>query len=68
MFELLKKVLAPIGPSGRETPVANAIRSEIEGHVDTIETDAMGNLIATKLGKGEHPHKIMFSAHMDHIG
>ena len=68
MFELLKKVLAPIGPSGRETPVANAIRSEIEGHVDTIETDAMGNLIATKLGKGEHPRKIMFSAHMDHIG
>lgn len=68
MFDLLKKVLRPVGPSGMEEPVAAAIREEIEGHVDTIETDAMGNLIATKLGKGEHPRKVMLSAHMDHIG
>ena len=68
MFELLKKVLAPIGPSGLEAPVAEVIREEIAAYVDTIEVDAMGNLIATKLGKGENPKKIMFSAHMDHIG
>lgn len=68
MFDLLKKVLRPVGPSGMEEPVAAAIREEIEGYVDTIETDAMGNLIATKLGKGEHPRKVMLSAHMDHIG
>lgn len=68
MFDVLKKVLKPIGPSGMEEPVAAVIREEIAGHVDTIETDAMGNLIATKLGKGENPRKIMLSAHMDHIG
>ena len=68
MFELLKKVLAPIGPSGLEAPVAAVIREEIEKYVDTIEVDALGNLIATKLGKAENPRKVMLSAHMDHIG
>ncbi len=68
MFELLKKVLSPIGPSGLEAPVAAVIREEIEKHVDTIETDALGNLIATKLGKAANPRKVMISAHMDHIG
>lgn len=68
MFDMLKKVLAPIGPSGMEEPVAAVIREELKDYVDTIETDALGNLICTKLGKGENPRKIMFSAHMDHIG
>ena len=68
MFELLKKVLSPVGPSGLEGPVAEVIREEIAAYVDTIEVDAMGNLIATKLGKGENPRKVMLSAHMDHIG
>ena len=68
MFELLKKVLAPIGPTGLEGPVAEVIREEIKDYVDTIEVDALGNLIATKLGKEENPRKVMLSAHMDHIG
>ena len=68
MFELLKKVLAPIGPTGLEGPVAEVIREEIRDYVDTIEVDALGNLIATKLGKAENPRKVMLSAHMDHIG
>ena len=68
MFELLKKVLSPVGPSGLEAPVAEVIREEIAAYVDTIEVDALGNLIATKLGKAENPKKVMLSAHMDHIG
>ncbi len=68
MFDLLKKVLTPHGPSGLEEPVAAVIRAEVENYVDAIETDALGNLICTKLGKGENPKKVMLSAHMDHIG
>lgn len=68
MFEMLKKLLAPIGPSGLEAPVAAVIREEIEKYVDTVEVDALGNLIATRLGKAETPRKVMLSAHMDHIG
>lgn len=68
MMELLKKLLAPIGPSGLEGPVAAAITEEIKDCVDELHTDALGNLIAVKRGVGENPKKVMFSAHMDHIG
>ena len=68
MFDTLKKVLAPVAPAGIEDAVAEVIRNEIRPYVDSIETDALGNVIAVKNGKGENPKKIMFSAHMDHIG
>lgn len=68
MFEILKKVLKPVGPSGMEEPVAAVIREELNGCVDTMETDAMGNLICIKNGTAPDGKKIMFSAHMDHIG
>ncbi len=68
MFEVLKKVLAPIGPSGLEEPVAAAIREEVKDFVDSMESDAMGNLICVKKGTDPNGKKIMFSAHMDHIG
>ena len=68
MFDILKKVLKPIGPSGLEEPVAAAIREEVKDYVDTMETDALGNLICVKKGTDPNGKKIMFSAHMDHIG
>jgi len=68
MFDILKKVLKPIGPSGLEEPVAAAIRVEVKDYVDTMETDALGNLICVKKGTDANGKKIMFSAHMDHIG
>ena len=48
MFELLKKVLKPYGPSGNETEVAEVIQRELTGHVDSMTVDAMGNLIVVK--------------------
>ena len=68
MFDILKKVLKPVGPSGLEEPVAAAIRVEVKDYVDTMETDALGNLICVKKGTDPNGKKIMFSAHMDHIG
>lgn len=68
MFEILKKVLKPIGPSGMEEPVAAAILEEVKDYVDEVKTDALGNLICIKKGTDENARKIMFSAHMDHIG
>lgn len=68
MFELLKKVLAPVAPSGLEEPVAAVIREEVAPYVDSIETDALGNLICIKNGTDAQPEKVMVSAHMDHIG
>jgi len=68
MLELLKKVLKPVAPSGLEEPVAAIIREEVAPYVDSIETDALGNLICVKNGTEANPEKIMLSAHMDHIG
>ena len=68
MFDILKKVLKPIGPSGMEEPVAAAIHEELNWCVDSMETDALGNLICVKNGTDPNGKKIMFSAHMDHIG
>ena len=68
MLELLKKVLKPVAPSGLEEPVAAVIREEVAPYVDSIETDALGNLICVKNGTEANSEKIMLSAHMDHIG
>lgn len=66
MKDTLRKVLMPYGPSGNEVPIAKALAELVKPYVDEIRTDAMGNLIATKRGKGGK--RILFSAHMDSIG
>ena len=66
-MQLLNDILTCYGPSGREGRVADAIREALKGHVDSLETDVMGNLIAVKKGDGTGK-RVMFAAHMDHIG
>ena len=68
MYELLSRVLTPVGPSGMEGKVADVIQAELKDHVDSMEVDVMGNLIAIRKGTDLNPKKIMLSAHMDHIG
>ncbi|MFI3226910.1 MAG: M20/M25/M40 family metallo-hydrolase [Clostridia bacterium] len=65
IFELTKEICGVFGPSGREKDIANAIKSKIEGYIDEVYTDNLGNLIAHKKGTGA---KVMVSAHMDSIG
>ncbi len=60
---LLKNLCAAAGVSGDEAEVRTLIASHLtdcEMHVD-----AMGNLLATRPGKGK---KILFAAHMDEVG
>ena len=66
-MQLLENILTAYGPSGHEGRVSDVIRAALEGHVDSLTTDVMGNLIAVKKGNGEGK-RIMLSAHMDHIG
>lgn len=68
MKDLIKKLVESVGPSGFETAVRNLIRAEIEGLVDEIRVDALGNLIARKGKKASDGQCIMLSAHMDEIG
>ena len=63
-MQLLEKILTAYGPSGHEGRVAETIREALEGHVDDMRTDVMGNLIAVKRGDGTGK-RIMLAAHMD---
>lgn len=65
MFEILKRLAGSFGVSGSEEEIRETIRKEIEGKVDEIRVDALGNLIAVKKGSDK---KIMVAAHMDEIG
>ena len=66
-MQLLENILTAYGPSGHEGRVSDVIAAALSGHVDSLTTDVMGNLIAVKKGNGEGK-RIMLSAHMDHIG
>lgn len=66
-MQLLKDILTGYGASGHEGRVRGVIEAALSGHVDSMETDVMGNLIAVKRGDGTGK-RIMLSAHMDHIG
>jgi tetrahedral aminopeptidase len=65
--DLLRKLTETYGPSGSEETIRATIRQEIEGLVDELRTDALGNLIGVKHGSGQGL-KVMLAAHMDEIG
>jgi endoglucanase len=66
-MDLLERLVSTFSVSGNEDAVRKLIKSEIEKYVDEIYIDRLGNLIAHKKGKTDHP-KIMLAAHMDEIG
>lgn len=65
---LVKRLSEAYGPSGCEEGVRELVRAEIKEYVDQVRVDAMGNLIATRRGSGNHRKKVMLSAHLDEIG
>lgn len=64
-FELISKLTAIFGPSGREEAIAEVISQLAASYADEISTDTLGNLIVHKKGTGP---KLMLCAHMDTIG
>ncbi|MBE6562279.1 MAG: M42 family metallopeptidase [Ruminococcaceae bacterium] len=68
MYTVLKELIKCRCVSGRESAVCDVIEKYIAPHVDSVERDAMGNLIAFKKGSGKDPKKLMFAAHTDEIG
>ena len=66
--DTLKTLLSAWGPSGSEHNVAEAVKTLLHGHVDSMKTDVMGNLIVEKYGTDDNAKRIMVAAHMDHIG
>jgi putative aminopeptidase FrvX len=67
MKKLLEKLSNAPGISGFEGEIRKIIFNELDGVVDEIKIDDMGNLIAVKNGD-PNGKKIMLAAHMDEIG
>lgn len=68
MKDILRKLTAAWGPSGRESEVAHEIAALIGPFVDTVRTDPLGNVIATvgataPVSSGQR--RVMLCAHMD---
>lgn len=64
-FELFSELSAIPAASGREELLRDYIISLIKPLADDIKTDALGNIIALKKGKGVK--KLMLAAHMDEV-
>jgi len=65
-YELLVSLTEERGVPGYEDRVREQVRSAIDPHVDRVRSDAMGNLVGTRLGEGDYD--VLVAAHMDEIG
>lgn len=65
-FELLADICRVPGAPGYEQRIRERVIAELDGLVDAIEIDNMGNVIALKRGKSD-TKKVAVVAHMDEI-
>jgi endoglucanase len=68
LFDILKTLSDAMATSGDEVEARRALRPLLEGHVDELRVDAMGNLITLKRGTGESPLRVLVTAHTDEVG
>ena len=66
--DVLKELCALNGVSGNEGAVRDHIAARVKPYAETVETDAMGNLLVFVKGQREPKRKIMLAAHMDEVG
>lgn len=66
-FDLLKRLCETPGISSREERMRQLVAEELKPLADTVEADAMGNVIAFKKGATDGP-RVMIAAHIDEIG
>jgi len=64
-MDLLKRLSESAGVPGYEARVRTIVAEALEGHVDSMEVDVLGNLIAHKNGDGP---VVVIAGHMDEIG
>ncbi|MBE6677951.1 MAG: M42 family metallopeptidase [Ruminococcaceae bacterium] len=67
MYETIKKYTSAFSVTGREKYLADIIEADLSSYANSVNRDAMGNLIVFKKGK-DSTKKLMIAAHMDEIG
>ena len=66
--DLLEKLCNAVAVSGDEHEVRQIVLDAIKLVADDIKVDALGNVLATRFGRGENRVRVMVDAHMDEIG
>jgi len=64
-MEGLRRLCQAPGIPGHEIEVRRLVERELEGHVDSVVSDVLGNVIAHKVGPGP---VVVLAGHMDEIG
>ncbi|MBN1953950.1 MAG: M42 family metallopeptidase [Anaerolineae bacterium] len=65
---MLKELSEAFGPSGNEKAVRTILRQALEGQVDRMWVDALGNLHTERQGKSRNRLRVLLTAHMDEVG
>ena len=67
-INLLERLCGASAIAGQEGEVRKIVKEEIKDHVDNFTIDPLGNILATKKGKGRNRMKVLLAAHMDEVG
>jgi len=67
-INLLERLSNACAISGDETEVRAIVLEAITPVADTIQVDAMGNILAVRKAKSSPALKVMLTAHMDEVG
>ena len=69
-LRLLEKLCNVIAISGDESEVRKIVLDEVKPYADQVKVDALGSVLATKLGRGRSGNRmrVMLDAHMDEVG
>ncbi|MBE3039564.1 MAG: M42 family peptidase [Chloroflexi bacterium] len=65
---LLERLSNACGVSGDEGEVRAIVMEQIKLCVDEVKVDTLGNLLAIRKARVEHPVRVMLAAHMDEVG
>jgi endoglucanase len=68
LTEILGTLSDTMATSGDEIEMRRTLRPYLEGNVDEMRVDSMGNLLTVKKGIGKVPLKVLITAHMDEVG
>ena len=67
-LKLLERLTNVIAVSGDEGEVRKIVLEEIKPFVDDVRVDALGNVLATRSGRGTKRVRVLVDAHMDEVG
>lgn len=67
--KLLERLCNVLAISGDEGEVRKIVLEEVKPYADEITVDALGNVLATRFGRGRGKRmRVMLDAHMDEVG